>query len=62
MRSNNILFILHEVDFIDNFGISILSAVAKKTGWNTHLTVFDRRTIDRVFEEVRPEIVCYSSM
>lgn len=50
------------MDFVDNFGITYLSAVAKQTGWNTHLTVFSPRTIDRVMLAVRPELVCYSAM
>lgn len=50
------------MDFVDNFGITYLSAVAKQNGWNTHLTVFSPRTIDRVMLDVRPELVCYSAM
>ena len=60
--THNILFVIHSVDFVDNFGITYLSAVAKQNGWNTHLTVFSPRAIDRVMADVRPELVCYSAM
>ena len=59
---DNILFIIDEVDFIDNFGITMLSAVARSIGWNTLLTVFNKKSIDDVFRKFKPRIVCYSSM
>lgn len=62
MHERNLLFIIYEIDFIDNFGIAILSAVAKQAGWNTHLTIFDRNKINDVFKNIKPQIVCYSSM
>ena len=34
-----VLFIVYNVDFIDNFGICILSAVAKKCGWEVYFEV-----------------------
>jgi anaerobic magnesium-protoporphyrin IX monomethyl ester cyclase len=58
----NILFLLHTVDFVDNFGISLLSAVAKQNGWRTQLAIFDRRTIHEVFRKFPPKLVCYSVM
>lgn len=58
----NLLFILHTVDFIDNFGIAILSAVARKAGWNPRLVWFNKKTIHEVFRETAPDVVCYSAM
>ena len=62
MKNKNILFIVAEIDFVDNFGIALLSAVAKSVGWNTFFTIFSQRKIDKLFEGINPEIVCYSAM
>ena len=57
-----VLFIVYNVDFVDNFGICILSAVAKKCGWEVYFEVFDKHTIDSVFKNIKPGLVCYSAM
>lgn len=57
-----VLFIVYNVDFIDNFGICILSAVAKKCGWEVYFEVFNKHTIDSVFKNIKPSLVCYSAM
>lgn len=57
-----VLFIVYSIDFVDNFGICILSAVAKKCGWEVFFEVFNRKTIDNVFKDIKPSIVCYSAM
>ncbi len=58
----NILFVIDSVDFVDNFGIAHLSAVAKQQHWQTFLTVYDPRTVDSVMTAVQPVFVCYSAM
>lgn len=60
--SKNVMFVIYAVDFIDNFGIALLSAVAKECGWNTSLEVFDKNTIDDAMARVAPDLVCYSVM
>ena len=60
--SKNILFVIYAVDFIDNFGIAMLSAVAKKCGWHTFLEVFHKNTIDDTMARIQPNLVCYSVM
>ncbi len=57
-----VLFIGYSVDFVDNFGICLLSAVAKRCGWGVHFEIFDKKTIDVVFKELSPDLVCYSAM
>lgn len=57
-----VLFIGYSVDFIDNFGICILGAVAKKCEWEVFFEIFDKKTIDRVFKNISPDLVCYSAM
>jgi len=60
--NKNILFVIYAVDFIDNFGIAMLSAVAKKCGWHTFLEVFRKNTIDDAMARIQPNLVCYSVM
>lgn len=62
MREANVLFLTLQTDFIDNFGIAVLSAVAKKMGCRTSFFVFNPRTIDKYFLKIQPTIVCYSCM
>lgn len=60
--NKTIAFLVHYIDFIENLGVPYLSAVAKQRGWNVDLLVFDKRTVDREFKRIRPDIVCYSVM
>ncbi|KAF0144475.1 MAG: hypothetical protein FD156_1779 [Nitrospirae bacterium] len=62
MKKANVLFLTLETDFIDNFGIAVLSAVAKKMGWRTSFFVFNPKAIDEYFSKIQPTIVCYSCM
>ena len=57
-----LLFVIYNVDFVDNFGICVLSAVAKKCGWEVYFEVFNIITIGTVFKSIKPSIVCYSAM
>ncbi|MGQ0677397.1 MAG: B12-binding domain-containing radical SAM protein [Rhodospirillales bacterium] len=60
--NKSIAFVIYHVDFIENLGIPYLSAIAKQRGWETHLIVYDRKTVDADFQRIRPEIVAYSAM
>ena len=63
METNNrLLFIIYEVDFIDNIGIAYISAIARQAGWLPYLTVFNKNSIDAVIKKNMPRIICYSSM
>lgn len=60
--SNTVLFVVFSPDVVDPYGISLLSAVARRAGWTVELAEFKTSTIDDVFKRVRPAIVAYSVM
>lgn len=58
----NILFITKAEDFIDPMGIAYLSAVARKRGHSTHLSIIDKHDILQKVQQVKPEVVAFSSV
>ena len=60
----NVLFVVDNLGFIEPFGVTYLSAVAKKEGHNVDISVLKRdgkNTLDKI-ESFNPGIVAYSCM
>ena len=62
IMDKTIAFIIGQVEFTENLGISFLSAVAKQRDWRTELIVFDQGTIDDEMLRIQPDIVAYNVM
>ncbi len=55
-----IMFIVKTIDFIDPLGIMLLSALAKKKGHETFLTILTREDIVEEITKIKPDIIAYS--
>lgn len=56
-----VLFILKQVDYIDPMGIELLSAFAKREGFETDLCVLSHDNPIEKVASVRPDIIAYSA-
>ena len=56
-----ILFAIRDLDFYNPMGITQLSSVIKENGHNVYSTILSRENIFDKINEVKPDIIGYSS-
>ncbi len=59
--SMKVLFIIKQIDYIDPMGIELLSAMAKREGYETYLHVLANGKLLEKIQEIQPDIVAYSA-
>ncbi|MBI2062867.1 MAG: B12-binding domain-containing radical SAM protein [Candidatus Yanofskybacteria bacterium] len=60
--ADKILFVVNNVDYIDPMGVMLMSALAKREGFATFLTVLSQDDLGEELKRIKPDIVAHCSV